>query len=78
MKLQSNEDSEYGCNDSERRQQKCLEEIYCFPCSVQCADYTAFNPTVAQLTPINNLSLYIVPPTCSGRGVVIIMKVSNK
>jgi len=38
----------------------------------------AFNPTTAQLTTNNHLSLYNVPPTCFGLSMANIGEVSNE
>jgi hypothetical protein len=41
-------------------------------------DYTALNPTIAQSTRNNHLSLYNVPPTSVGLNIAILREVSNK
>jgi len=41
-------------------------------------DYKVLNPTTAQLTTQDRLSLYSVPPTCFGLSMAINREVSNK
>jgi hypothetical protein len=45
---------------------------------MQYTDFKVFNPTTAQLTTQDRLSLYSVPPTCFGRSMAIDSEVSNK
>jgi hypothetical protein len=45
---------------------------------MQYTDYMAFNPTNAQLTTNNHLSLYSVPPTCFSLSMTIIRRSPTK
>jgi hypothetical protein len=47
------------------------------PHSMQYTIYNVLNPTTAQLTTQDHLSLYSVPPTCFGLSMAINMEVSK-